>query len=538
MNKDVAFDSQPMAGSLLRYTLLDVKALRITALAAGSERNFIEPSQSHMLLLSVSHGGNLVIDGHLHALRPGTLFLCAPGQLIELTNFAGLPFELLLLEFEVSAFPPGPSAARFPYIGEATIPSAAAAAHLFDTLRSNWNRDSSASRLRCEAGLLELLSLVLSYQEQKTAFALESARLELERRYKEEITIDSLAAIAGLSRYHFMRLFKDRYGKGVSEYRTELRLTEAKRLMEGDKPLPISQIVYEVGFKNEAYFSSLFKKETGVAPAVYQRNQKLKVAAYSWINFGQLLALQIIPFAAPMDHYWTDMYRNKYKYEVKVPLSHRYDYNYNALRQAQPDYIIGIEDLIPPEERARLNAIAPALFLRNEDDWRRHLIAIAELLGKQEEARKWLTRYDRKAAATKESLSPLIRQDALLVLLVCRDQLYVWGRRAGTVLYDDLGIPAPKAISDLEWKRPIQPQELAEVASDRILLHVEDDDAAQALWNRVSQSEVWRELSPVRNNKIHLAFGYSCFEAPWSDYAASQHDIFLSDVPRLFSTHL
>ncbi|WP_164821340.1 AraC family transcriptional regulator [Paenibacillus koleovorans] len=523
----------------MRYRLLDVQVLRFVPHVLLGERHFLDRKPaSHRLLLSLYYG-ELVIDGRLHAMRPGSLFVCAPEQLIELTNFTSESFELLMLEFEVASadLAPAEEGQRlFPHIGEASIPSLAVAAHLYDTMRSNWSRGGASGRLRSEAGLLELLSLVLAHKEQQSELIFENARLELERRFREDVSIDVLAGIAGLSRFHFMRLFKERYGRSVTEYRTELRVTEAKRLLSAAKPAAIDRIVYEVGFKNEAYFNQLFRKQTGVAPGIYQRNQKRKVAAYSWVNFGQVLALRTIPFAAPMDQYWTDYYRSKYSYEVQVPLSHRYDYNYMVLEQAKPDFIVGVAELVPPEEQAKLAGIAPSLFLSSDDEWRRHLELTAELLGDPQEARSWLARYERKADKTRKALhSEGSGGEALLVLLVKRDGLQICGRRTGTVLYDDLHIPLPTGVASVKWLQAVEPQALPGFGADRVLVHVDGNEAAMARWTQLAGSAVWRRLDAVQAGRVHVAAGYSYFTSPWNDYSAYRHEQFLNDVQQLLA---
>ncbi|MBW7454508.1 AraC family transcriptional regulator [Paenibacillus sepulcri] len=540
MNNKREIDLQHSAAGLICYKLLNVGIVKSSLRSPLQARHFVE-TKSHLLILSTARSGQLVIDGRPCPLRPGAVFVCSPGQLVEVTNYSGSESGLLLLYFQIHVLLPEDGAvphpeAAFPFLGEALVSRTSLVIQLFDMISSNWNEGVSSARLRCEAGLLELLSLVLGYQEQQVALALESARLELERHYRSEITIDRLAGIAGLSRYHFMRLFKERYGKGVMEYRTDLRLMEAKQLMEGPAALPLSSIAYQIGYKNENYFSSLFKKQTGIAPAVYQRNQKCRIAAYSWINFGQLLALQIIPFAAPFDQYWTDYYRNRYKYEVKVPLSHQYEFNREALRKAEPDSIIAMDGLVPPEEQEKLRRIAPALFLSSEEDWRQHLLRIAEFLGRTEEALQWLNRYNRKAAAVREQLKPVVSGDTVLVLLISRDQLHVWGSRAGTVLYDDLQLAMPQAVADFEWKKPIGLHELEAFHADRILLHVEGDDVSQAAWSKLSQRDGWRNLKAVRENRVHLISGYPWFEVPWSEYTADNYDRFIGEVPGLFDS--
>ncbi|BBI30953.1 AraC family transcriptional regulator [Cohnella abietis] len=542
MNKKHTLDLQPMAAGRLCYRLLDVQVLRDTTNTRQSERNFIE-TKSHLLILSNAHGGRLIIDGRLHVLRPGSLFVCVPGQLVELTNYTGHPLEILLLYFQTYAMPSDeltipstPSSDSFPFPSEAIIPSVMTVGYLFSTISSHWGNGTPSAWLRCEAGLLELLGLALHYQEQQTELALEASRMELERHYRSEITIDALAKIAGLSRFHFMRLFKERYGKGVMEYRTDLRLRDAKQLMSEPDSSSLGDIFYQVGYKNESYFSSLFKKQTGIAPAIYQRNQKRKIAAYSWVNFGQIVPLQIIPFAAAMDHYWTDHYRNKYEYEVKVPLSHQYEFNLNALEQSKPERIIGIHEFIPIEEQDKLRQIAPSLFLSWEDEWRSHLLSVAEFLSQEQVAKEWLKDYERRVSVIKADLHPIVGRATLLVLIVGGNQLTIWGHRAGTVLYDDLGFVMPEGLSEVRWAKSIEPDELAEWNADRILVYVNDNPASQTRWNSLRQSEGWKKLRAVQNNKVHLASNCSCFEAPWNDYSADAISRFLNEIPRLFSS--
>lgn len=530
---------QPSAAGYPCYRLLNVQVLRNEPHERTQDRFFVE-TESHLLLLSNAHDGRLVIDGRLHVLRPGSLFVCRPGQLLELTNYSGHPLELLLLHF-TAVFPSAndPAAAsagrepELPFPAEASIASAATVGHLFGAIVASWNDGSPSSRLRCEAGLLELLSLALAWREQMTEMALEAARLELERHYARDLTVDELARIAGLSRFHFMRLFKERYGRGVMEYRTDLRLREAKRLMSEPGARPLADIVSRIGYRSESHFSNLFKKQTGIAPAVYQRNQKRKIAAYSWINLGQIVALQTIPFAAPLDQYWTDHYRSKYEYEVKVRLSHRYDFNLNALREARPDRIVAMGSQVPQEEQDKLRELAPTLFLNGKNDWRTHLRSVAVFLEREDAAEAWLARYERDAAIVRERLRQVVSGEAVLVLAVGSRHCAAWGRRAGTVLYDDLGLAAPAGIEDFEWEKPVEPADLASFGADRIVVHVGRSPAAEAHWDRLRRSEPWRQLPAVRRGGLHLASG-AVFEAPWNEHAADPLGRMLNEAPRLF----
>ncbi|MGG1518540.1 AraC family transcriptional regulator [Paenibacillus oryzisoli] len=522
------------------FKLTDVEHIVYRDLNWPAERDFIT-ADSYILLVSDAQEGRLIVSGQFVQLKQGTAFISKPGQLLELglqpEDVQGV-YLLRFQAFRVAQAETGNSAAlqplhSLPGEGEAIPLAPAAAVQLAKVVHTHFLQGQPADRLRSEAGLYELLSLVLQNQAHKTAMALDYAKYVLERNFTEEITIESLAATAGLSRFHFMRLFKEKFGKGVIEYVTELRLRKAKSLMRELPNASLREIAYQVGYKNEMYLSNMFKKHMGMAPAVYMKNSNLKVAAYSWVNIGQLLALQVIPYAAPMDQYWTDYYRNKYAYDVQVSLSHHYDFNRLALEQAKPDYIIGI-DWIPPEEQEKLGSIATALFLPWQASWRKQLLEVAAFIHKTKESAKWLHNYDRKAAELKAVLKPRLEDRPVLIVLIHLKQLLVWGKAAATVFYDDLGLKAPDQLHITPWVKKIDPAKLADYEAGHIILHVAKDSVSQAAWQAIAKEDAWCELPAVRAGNVTVTSGIAGIEAPWNEYSAFGQERLLHHAAAMF----
>jgi AraC-like DNA-binding protein len=471
------------------YKLLGAQHVTEHQMKWPAERDFIR-ADTFLLVASAANEGRLIVDGHYFPMRPGTVFVCRPGQLLEMGLHVGDEQGFYLLRFQAVEIA-GTKAVvkrthRFSGEGEAIQLSAPSVIPLCKSVWTHWNNGNAADRFRSEAGFYELLSQVFKNQEHKTELALECAKLMLEQHYTEDITIERLATKAGLSRYHFMRLFKEKFGKGVIEYVTDLRLMEARRLMGEQTKLSLTDIAYKVGYKNETYFSNMFKKHIGLAPAVYLKNRSTKIAAYSWVNIGQLLALRTIPYAAPIDQYWTDYYRNKYAFDVSVPLSHHYDFNREALQKAQPDYIIGVDSWIDAEEQARLKQIAPSLFLPWEEGWRQHLLLTADFLGKMKDATRWLYSYDQKAAGIRETVKKRLRDETVIVVVIDKMRMYIWGRHAGTVLYDDLQLAPARHIDSILWTQAIEAHDLCTYDADHMILSVPKDEISQATWQRVS----------------------------------------------------
>lgn len=87
-----------------------------------------------------------------------------------------------------------------------------------------------------------------------------------------DFNVDMLTKEVGISRAQLHRKLKDMTGIPTSEFIRNIRLEQAARLLKEQK-LNIAQVAFEVGFSNQAHFSTVFKKHFGVSPSEFiQRN--------------------------------------------------------------------------------------------------------------------------------------------------------------------------------------------------------------------------------------------------------------------------
>lgn len=84
--------------------------------------------------------------------------------------------------------------------------------------------------------------------------------------FKETPSIERVAKEAGLSEYHFFRLFKTLYATTPHQYGLQRRLETARTLLKSGHQ-SISDIALEVGFSDIHSFSKAFKKYFGTAPS-------------------------------------------------------------------------------------------------------------------------------------------------------------------------------------------------------------------------------------------------------------------------------
>jgi len=149
-----------------------------------------------------------------------------------------------------------------------------------------WTNALLSNALQDRLAQEELESQVLSYLERalignhrgaaqdRTAMAaadpyMRQALTYIDDHYKEEIRIDTLAAIALLSRFHFIRSFKAAVGQTPYQYVLRLRMDEAKRLLRRTG-LSVTDIAYSLGFASISQFYRSFAKSVGTSPEKYR----------------------------------------------------------------------------------------------------------------------------------------------------------------------------------------------------------------------------------------------------------------------------
>ena len=88
----------------------------------------------------------------------------------------------------------------------------------------------------------------------------------------EDIGVSTLAAVAGLSPYHFSRLFKAAVGMTPHQYLLHERAGKGLTLLE-QTTLAISDIALSLGFASQSHFSEIFRKIYGASPKAVARKR-------------------------------------------------------------------------------------------------------------------------------------------------------------------------------------------------------------------------------------------------------------------------
>jgi AraC-like DNA-binding protein len=99
------------------------------------------------------------------------------------------------------------------------------------------------------------------------------ARKYIDECYDLPLDLTEISKQACLSRYHFLRLFRDTFATTPHQYLIQRRIEKAKELLRA-RGLSVTDVCFEVGFQSLGSFSSLFRRSVGHAPINYRKRER------------------------------------------------------------------------------------------------------------------------------------------------------------------------------------------------------------------------------------------------------------------------
>ncbi len=122
---------------------------------------------------------------------------------------------------------------------------------------------------RSSAGYAFVIELFSTIREERESVADRIVHF-LESHYAEPLTLDDIAAEAGMDRFTFCRYYKRESGMTVMEKLKQIRIAKAKRFLKYSSD-SVETVGRMCGFESASYFCKLFRESVGCPPAEYRR---------------------------------------------------------------------------------------------------------------------------------------------------------------------------------------------------------------------------------------------------------------------------
>jgi len=471
--------------------------------------------QVYALCYVTSGRGILTINGSANEVKAGDLFILTPGMIIEGKVDLTAPIHYILFLFSCVQIRKHKKnwhvqQPEFPIRGKLTCVATSAASSVREQIVAFMNEhhhEGEQARITMKYRLHMLLFHLMSEKEQdgKARVGMEHVIAYIAENYMKEIRSSELAKMAGFSVNHFTKSFKNQMNMTPMEYVQKLRMTRAKELLFS--PDKMKEVARQVGYKDEHYFSRIFKQSEGVAPTLYIKNKCQRIATMYYGLDDYLITLGVNPVA-------TMSYAGRVSHTDPVPILNeglegraRLDslkLNYDLLIRTKPDLILTSDRYQPGDA---LHQIAPTTMLKHSNHCEPVLSYMANIMDRRQQAEEWMDQYAGFKHSVQSKLNERWGKQTAYFIRVRPSYYRIYGtmNQTGTLLYEDLGLNIPRNYPQQEWAVDVQLSDMSQFHADHIFLMVDPTEEARKQLQLLIHSEQWAELQAVQQHQVHDA---------------------------------
>jgi AraC-like DNA-binding protein len=256
-------------------TLFEGKSLAVyyyRCTCGPADKPFAEVHRQHSISY-VRHGSfGYHTQGRLHELVAGAVLVGRPGQEYTATHeHHGCGDECLSVKLSADFAPVLPQLASLPPLPQLMVQGELL--HAAAEGRTDVGVDEAAMLFAGRvAGIASHQSKIpFESNSRERRKAVESA-LWIEANAAEPLDLESTARQAGLSPFHFLRVFARVLGVTPHQYLVRTRLRRAAQLL-ARRDLPVTEVALEVGFADLSNFVRTFRRAAGSSPARFSKKR-------------------------------------------------------------------------------------------------------------------------------------------------------------------------------------------------------------------------------------------------------------------------
>lgn len=242
-----------------------------------TEREYLN---SFLMVYTIAGRGSLTYRGHTYELGPHQAFLINCMEYQYYKTEPDHPWELLWVHFNGQGATPYYETYELANSPVLTLPPDSQAPSMLRELIVHQQERTMRSEFISNRLLIELLTdMLLVLPDIGTTIVkapqhVRNAISQMEKHYNQKITLNQLAALSSVNKFHLAKEFKRYTGFSPNEFLINVRMSRAKELLQYSN-LPVSQISMEVGIDNVSHFIRLFKERIDSTPLSFRKRWQL-----------------------------------------------------------------------------------------------------------------------------------------------------------------------------------------------------------------------------------------------------------------------
>ncbi len=244
------------------------------ALVRGGFSAGITSSPRYRIMVVCAGGGMVSLSGRVCEAVPCSVMLLSPFDLLYIPEKTAKTLDAYLFEFDPSALHASQVSLLMPFEGDPYVHPAhmtdgeVSLVTRFDDLM---NASSQVSETMARLYLTELLLRLSQHPLETEALGgVARAARYLKEHLHEDVTLDALAEIVGISKFYLCRAFNRDSGLTPHAYLNHLRAYQARRLLEGG--MSAADAAASVGFADYSTFFRTYRKIIGRSPTTREED--------------------------------------------------------------------------------------------------------------------------------------------------------------------------------------------------------------------------------------------------------------------------
>lgn len=254
-----------------------LKLLNVGSAKYDGDWHSVPHTHSYAELFYVVGGmGQIQIDQELYPISARQLVIISPNVMHTEVSLNASPLEYVVLGIEgLDLSASASEESRFAILKSHESENIAPCLH--NILRETYS-NLPGNEVICQAYMEILITYLmrsteLSVNEPPVTAANNqcvTVRRYIDAHFKESLTLDQLAEIAHVNKYHLAHSFKEAFGISPISYQLNRRVEESCLLLR-QTDMSLSQIARVLGFSSSSYFSQAFRKAKAMSPSEFRK---------------------------------------------------------------------------------------------------------------------------------------------------------------------------------------------------------------------------------------------------------------------------
>lgn len=248
---------------------------------ASGHRMTREEHDDYLLIYCLEGGGRLTLENKKFRIRAGDLIVMPKGVAHSYETLKTNPWTIYWVHFDgadaehfIAHIQQNKNIEKNPVIHlgmQAKLVSELGA--LMESRQSSYDLNvfiTASNHLRQILTYIAQLRPLEKQRQSADSFNLEAIHSLMQARLHQQLDLDTLAQQINLSKYHFVKRYKELTGTTPINHFIHLKIERACYLLD-ITPKNINEIAFALGYEDAYYFSRIFKKIMGVSPKQYRQ---------------------------------------------------------------------------------------------------------------------------------------------------------------------------------------------------------------------------------------------------------------------------